>query len=131
MIAMKAKMTVIPHPTVLLLKVRNCLVHFSHCWAKNLVRLFQAVWSYLTPLSLVARQAKYLKQKFGGGEDEMIEDKDQNDEDEINKKSWGGRKNIYYNADTADFEVVYYFISIEKLVSATVGIGLLLDTTVA
>lgn len=35
----------------------------------------------------------------------MDEDEDQNDEEETNKKSWGGRKNIYYNADNADFEV--------------------------
>ncbi|KAJ3704571.1 hypothetical protein LUZ61_008276 [Rhynchospora tenuis] len=52
----------------------------------------------------IARQAKYLKQKFGGGEDEMDDEEDENDE-EINKKSWGGRKNIYYNADTADSEI--------------------------
>ncbi|XP_078162035.1 sas10/U3 ribonucleoprotein (Utp) family protein isoform X2 [Carex rostrata] len=53
----------------------------------------------------IARQAKYLKQKFGGGEDEMDEDEDKKDEEETNKKSWGGRKNIYYNADNADFEI--------------------------
>ncbi|KAJ4821754.1 Something about silencing protein 10 [Rhynchospora pubera] len=52
----------------------------------------------------IARQAKYLKQKFGGGEDEMDDDEDENDQ-QINNKSWGGRKNIYYNADTADSEI--------------------------
>ncbi|KAJ4745497.1 Something about silencing protein 10 [Rhynchospora pubera] len=51
----------------------------------------------------IVRQAKYLKQKFGG-EDEMDDDEDENDK-EVNKKSWGGRKNIYYNADTADDEI--------------------------
>lgn len=59
----------------------------------------------------------------------MDEDEDQNDEEEINKKSWGGRKNIYYNADTADFEVGFlelrnYFLQL--LVSAC-----FLDTTVS
>ncbi|KAJ3705300.1 hypothetical protein LUZ61_009005 [Rhynchospora tenuis] len=35
----------------------------------------------------------------------MDDDEDENDEEEINKKSWGGRKNIYYNADAADNEI--------------------------
>ncbi|KAJ4813198.1 Something about silencing protein 10 [Rhynchospora pubera] len=53
----------------------------------------------------IVRQAKYLKQKFGGGEDEMDDDEDENDKGEVNKKSWGVRKNIYYKADTADDEI--------------------------
>ncbi|KAJ3705312.1 hypothetical protein LUZ61_009017 [Rhynchospora tenuis] len=35
----------------------------------------------------------------------MDDDEDETDEEEINKKSWGGRKNIYYNADAADNEI--------------------------
>ncbi|KAJ3669618.1 hypothetical protein LUZ60_011568 [Juncus effusus] len=53
----------------------------------------------------IERQAKYLKQKFGGGEDEMDEDGDRNNEEESKKNSWGGRKTAYYDADNVDYEI--------------------------
>lgn len=50
----------------------------------------------------IARQAKYLKEKFGGGEDEMSDDDEQ---DEERKTVWGRKKNLYYSADNIDYEL--------------------------
>ncbi|XP_020244738.1 something about silencing protein 10 [Asparagus officinalis] len=51
----------------------------------------------------IARQAKYLKQKFGGVDDDMNDD-DNEDEDEGKKVPWGRKKDRYYNADNVDVE---------------------------
>ncbi|XP_020585727.1 something about silencing protein 10 [Phalaenopsis equestris] len=50
----------------------------------------------------IIRQAKYLKEKFGGGEDEMSDDDEQ---DEERKTVWGRKKNLYYSADNIDYEL--------------------------
>ncbi|PKU65051.1 hypothetical protein MA16_Dca004666 [Dendrobium catenatum] len=50
----------------------------------------------------IARQAKYLREKFGGGEDEMSDDDEQ---DEERKAVWGSKKNLYYSADNIDYEL--------------------------
>lgn len=52
----------------------------------------------------IARQAKYLRQKAGGVEDEMDEEPAE-DEEEDRKAIWGKGKNSYYNADNVDFEI--------------------------
>lgn len=52
---------------------------------------------------VVARQQKFLREKFGGVEDEMHEDEDEDMEEK--KTVWGGRKSKYYDADNLDFEV--------------------------
>lgn len=49
----------------------------------------------------IARQAKYLKEKFGG-EDEMSDDDEQYEE---RKVAWGKKKNLYYSADNVDYEL--------------------------
>ncbi|GLT53881.1 hypothetical protein SLA2020_271190 [Shorea laevis] len=50
----------------------------------------------------VARSQKFLREKFGGVEDDMHEDDDEEDEEE-QKPLWGGM-NQYYYADNRDFE---------------------------
>ncbi|KAK8942084.1 hypothetical protein KSP40_PGU008527 [Platanthera guangdongensis] len=49
----------------------------------------------------IARQAKYLKERFGG-EDEISDD-DKSDEER--RTSWGRKKNMYYGADNIDYEL--------------------------
>ncbi|XP_030492048.2 protein THALLO [Cannabis sativa] len=51
----------------------------------------------------MAKQQKYLREKFGGVEDDMHGDDE--DEDDEQKAVWGGRKDIYYDADNVDFEI--------------------------
>ncbi|XP_008460013.1 protein THALLO isoform X1 [Cucumis melo] len=51
----------------------------------------------------IARQQKFLREKFGGVEDEMHEDEDEDMEEQ--KTVWGGRKSKYYDADNRDFEI--------------------------
>lgn len=54
-------------------------------------------------LSTVKRQQKFLRAKYGGIEDEMHDDEE---EDKKGKKDlWGGIKNQYYYGDNRDFEV--------------------------
>lgn len=57
-------------------------------------------------LSAVARQQKFLREKFGGVEDDM-HDEDEEDEDE-QEGIWGGKMNQYYSADNRDFEVMIW-----------------------
>ncbi|KAG0474409.1 hypothetical protein HPP92_014095 [Vanilla planifolia] len=49
----------------------------------------------------IARQAKYLKEKFGG-EDDLSDD---DEEDKESKAVWGRQKNLYYSADNVDYEL--------------------------
>jgi U3 small nucleolar RNA-associated protein 3 len=56
-------------------------------------------------LSAVIRSQKFLREKFGGVEDDMHEDDDEEDEEEP-MGIWGGKMNQYYNADNRDFEVI-------------------------
>lgn len=49
----------------------------------------------------IARQAKYLKERFGG-EDEISDD-DKSDEER--KTAWGRKKSMYYGADNIDYEL--------------------------
>ncbi|PON77678.1 Sas10/Utp3/C1D [Parasponia andersonii] len=51
----------------------------------------------------IAKQQKYLREKFGGAEDEMHDDDE--DDDEEQTAVWGGRKDLYYDGDNIDFEV--------------------------
>ncbi|KAG7025385.1 Something about silencing protein 10 [Cucurbita argyrosperma subsp. argyrosperma] len=51
----------------------------------------------------IARQQKFLREKFGGVDDEMHEDEDEDMEEQ--KTIWGGRKGKYYDADNRDFEI--------------------------
>lgn len=54
-------------------------------------------------LSTVKKQQKFLRAKYGGIEDEMHDDEE---EDKEGKKDlWGGIKNQYYYGDNRDFEV--------------------------
>ncbi|KAF5452568.1 hypothetical protein F2P56_027548 [Juglans regia] len=48
----------------------------------------------------IARQQKFLREKFGGVEDDMHEDEDEDEQEAI----WGGKMNQYYSADNRDFE---------------------------
>ncbi|KAL0904210.1 hypothetical protein M5K25_026289 [Dendrobium thyrsiflorum] len=50
----------------------------------------------------ISRQAKYLREKFGGGEDEMSDDDEQEEE---RKTVWASKKNLYYSADNIDYEL--------------------------
>lgn len=50
----------------------------------------------------MAKQQKYLREKFGGVENEMHEDEE---EEEEQKAVWGGKKDLYYDGDNVDFEV--------------------------
>jgi U3 small nucleolar RNA-associated protein 3 len=56
-------------------------------------------------LSAVVRSQKFLREKFGGVEDDMHEDDDEED-DEEQKPIWGVKMNQYYHADNRDFEVI-------------------------
>ncbi|XP_011656740.1 something about silencing protein 10 isoform X2 [Cucumis sativus] len=51
----------------------------------------------------IARQQKFLREKFGGVEDEMHEDEDEDMDEQ--KTIWGGREGKYYDADNRDFEI--------------------------
>ncbi|KAH7547581.1 hypothetical protein FEM48_Zijuj01G0325000 [Ziziphus jujuba var. spinosa] len=57
------------------------------------------------PFRLVARQQKYMRAKFGGVEDELLDDNDEEGEKEEQKRVWGGRKHLYYDADNRDYEL--------------------------
>uniref|UniRef100_A0A0D6R543 Sas10 C-terminal domain-containing protein n=1 Tax=Araucaria cunninghamii TaxID=56994 RepID=A0A0D6R543_ARACU len=52
----------------------------------------------------IANQAKILRQKTGGVEDEM-EEEEEADEEEERKAVWGKGKRAYYDADNVDFEL--------------------------
>ncbi|XVF30491.1 hypothetical protein REPUB_Repub16aG0062600 [Reevesia pubescens] len=52
----------------------------------------------------IARQHKLLRAKFGGVEDEMCEEEDDEDENE-EMAPWGGIKSRYYGGDNRDFEL--------------------------
>ncbi|KAJ0976070.1 hypothetical protein J5N97_018035 [Dioscorea zingiberensis] len=53
-----------------------------------------------------ARTQKFLKQKFGGYDDEIYDDDDdEEDYEEQRKAAWGGRKSWYYGADNVDYEL--------------------------
>lgn len=56
-------------------------------------------------MSAVVRSQKFLREKFGGVEDDMHEDDDEEDEEE-QKPIWGVKMNQYYHADNRDFEVI-------------------------
>lgn len=51
----------------------------------------------------IAKQAKFLRQKSGGVEDEMEEEADE--EEGERKAAWGKGKNRYYSADNIDYEI--------------------------
>ncbi|XP_062090080.1 protein THALLO [Humulus lupulus] len=51
----------------------------------------------------MAKQQKYLREKFGGVEDDMHGDDEEDDDEQ--KAVWGGRKDLYYDADNIDFEI--------------------------
>lgn len=51
----------------------------------------------------IAKQAKFLRQKSGGVEDEMEEEADEQEEER--KAAWGKGKNRYYSADNIDYEI--------------------------
>ncbi|KAB1213217.1 hypothetical protein CJ030_MR5G022394 [Morella rubra] len=55
-------------------------------------------------LKHVARQQKFLREKFGGVEDDMHEDDDEEDEED-EKALWGGKMRQYYHAENRDFEI--------------------------
>ncbi len=54
-------------------------------------------------MSVVARTQKFLREKFGGVEDDMHDDEE---EDEEQEAMWGGKKNEYYDADNIGYEVM-------------------------
>lgn len=62
-------------------------------------------------MSAVIRSQKFLREKFGGVEDDMHEDDDEEDEEEP-MGIWGGKMNQYYNADNRDFEVIWILYAI-------------------
>ncbi|KAK1326548.1 hypothetical protein QJS10_CPA01g02643 [Acorus calamus] len=51
----------------------------------------------------IARQKKFMQHKTGGVEDDMH---DGSDDEEEGKSVWGRRKNLYYNADNVDYELL-------------------------
>ncbi|EOA26714.1 hypothetical protein CARUB_v10022797mg [Capsella rubella] len=51
------------------------------------------------------RQKKYLRQKFGDGDDEMADDDDKDKDEEDKRITWGGRRGIYHSVDNVDFEL--------------------------
>lgn len=51
----------------------------------------------------IAKQAKFLRQKSGGVEDEMEEEADEKEEER--KAAWGKGKKLYYSADNIDYEI--------------------------
>jgi len=53
----------------------------------------------------VARQAKYLKQKFGGVDEEMNDEDTEEEEEGEGRRVWGRKKDLYYNAENVDHEV--------------------------
>ncbi|KAG7570345.1 Sas10/Utp3/C1D [Arabidopsis thaliana x Arabidopsis arenosa] len=50
------------------------------------------------------RQKKYLRAKFGDGDDEMADDDKDKDEEE-KKSTWGGRSGLYHSGDNVDFDL--------------------------
>ncbi|CAL9236787.1 unnamed protein product [Arabidopsis halleri] len=50
------------------------------------------------------RQKKYLRAKFGDGDDEMADDDKDKDEEE-KRSTWGGRSGLYHSGDNVDFEI--------------------------
>ena len=54
-------------------------------------------------MSVVARTQKFLREKFGGVEDDMHDDEE---EDEEQEPMWGGKKNQYYHADNVGYDVI-------------------------
>lgn len=57
------------------------------------------------------KQQKFLQAKFGGVEDEMHED-DEDEDEEGQKALWGGMKNRYYYGDNRDIEVRALFLTV-------------------
>ena len=55
-------------------------------------------------MSVVARTQKFLREKFGGVEDDMHEDDEEEDEEQ--EPMWGGKKNQYYHADNFGYDVM-------------------------
>lgn len=51
----------------------------------------------------MARQQKYLRQKFGGIDDDMDDDVEVDEEEK--KSVWGRKKDMYYDADNVDYEL--------------------------
>jgi len=51
----------------------------------------------------VIRQKKYLRAKFGDGDDEMADD--DKDKEEDKRSTWGGRSGLYHSGDNVDFDV--------------------------
>lgn len=51
----------------------------------------------------IARQQKYMKEKFGGVDDALHDDEEE--EEEV-KGGWDGRKDLYYGADNRDTELL-------------------------
>ena len=51
----------------------------------------------------VVRQQKFMRAKFGGVEDEMLDDEE---DEEEQKPIWGGRRPGYHGGDNRDFEVI-------------------------
>lgn len=52
----------------------------------------------------IEKQSRYIQGKIGGAEDETHDDIEE-EEDQRKSSVWGKKKNIYYDADNADFEV--------------------------
>ena len=50
------------------------------------------------------RQRKYLRAKFGSGEDDLYDDDDDDEDEEDYKLTWGGKK-FSYGAENRNFEV--------------------------
>lgn len=53
----------------------------------------------------IAKQAKFLRQKSGGVEDEVEEEADEQEEER--KAAWNKGKELYCNVDNIDYEVGY------------------------
>ncbi|GMY32748.1 something about silencing protein 10 [Fagus crenata] len=51
----------------------------------------------------IARTQKFLREKFGGVEDDMHEDDEEEDEEQ--EPMWGGKKNQYYHADNGQSSI--------------------------
>lgn len=58
----------------------------------------------------VIRQKKYLRAKFGDGDDEMADDDKDKDEEE-KRSTWGGRSGLYHSGDNVDFDVRSVLVS--------------------
>jgi U3 small nucleolar RNA-associated protein 3 len=50
------------------------------------------------------RQKKYLRAKFGDGDDEMADD--DKDKEEDKRSTWGGRSGLYHSGDNVDFDIL-------------------------